>query len=232
MSITSGVAPAEAPRRRATRPPTELPTSGGGDSGAFVLLVCKDFRARRCLSDQESMSRGYVMTIPEDALASDLDADDGTAWRRSDGDYLFVACDSDSDGLISAADLLRTVTSWGLTLGEAEAAEFVAAGDTDGDGLISLTEFDAVRARVRVEDGNSAVEDAFYALDTDGDQAVSVEELTAIASRLGEFYTTGQARDLIAPFDVDGDGKLALDEFVTLFTCLVGELEPDAEAAA
>lgn len=53
----------------------------------------------------------------------------------------FELIDSDDDGFISAAELVRLLTVLGEEVTEEQAKEIVRAADTSSDDLISLEEF-------------------------------------------------------------------------------------------
>jgi calmodulin len=53
----------------------------------------------------------------------------------------FELIDSDNDGFISAAELVRLLTILGDQVTEEQAEQVVRAADTSSDGLISLEEF-------------------------------------------------------------------------------------------
>ena len=53
----------------------------------------------------------------------------------------FELIDSDDDGFISAAELVRLLTALGEEVTEEQAQQIVRGADTSADGLISLEEF-------------------------------------------------------------------------------------------
>jgi Ca2+-binding EF-hand superfamily protein len=58
----------------------------------------------------------------------------------------FELIDSDDDGFISAAELVRLMTILGEQVTEEQAKEIVGSADTSADDLISLDEFAAFMA--------------------------------------------------------------------------------------
>jgi Ca2+-binding EF-hand superfamily protein len=58
----------------------------------------------------------------------------------------FELIDSDDDGFISAAELVRLMTILGEKVTEEQAKEIVGSADTSADDLISLDEFAAFMA--------------------------------------------------------------------------------------
>ncbi|MFI6048394.1 EF-hand domain-containing protein [Nocardia sp. NPDC051321] len=129
----------------------------------------------------------------------------------------FTLFDGDGDGLVSAGDIVRAVSSAGLEITTEDAAAFVVAADSDGDHRISRAEFDAARAQ-KVSDGADEYTHAFHAFDLDGSGYLSLDEMEKLAAQCG--YPPDSAAELMTAADRDGDGKLSLAEFTALMKTL------------
>jgi Ca2+-binding EF-hand superfamily protein len=70
---------------------------------------------------------------------------------------VFALFDSARSGRVSAADIVRVARELGEDLGDAEAADLVAAADSDGDGFVSFADFARVlRRAARAAAGGAA----------------------------------------------------------------------------
>ncbi|KAA0146333.1 hypothetical protein FNF29_08106 [Cafeteria roenbergensis] len=98
-------------------------------------------------------SRGRAEGPPGDAAAGRKRADDGqwhvalrqladaVATASRGARHVFAACDRNSAGRVSGADLVARMTRFGCSLDPAAADDLVARFDRSGDGTLSMSEF-------------------------------------------------------------------------------------------
>ncbi|KAA0167527.1 hypothetical protein FNF31_00965 [Cafeteria roenbergensis] len=127
--------------------------AGGGDPAQAAAGFAPARSGEPGTAAGGTPSRGRAEGPPGDAAAGRKRADDGqwhvalrqladaVATASRGARHVFAACDRNSAGRVSGADLVARMTRFGCSLDPAAADDLVARFDRSGDGTLSMSEF-------------------------------------------------------------------------------------------
>ncbi|KAF8658812.1 hypothetical protein HU200_059303 [Digitaria exilis] len=129
----------------------------------------------------------------------------------------FQAFDSDSDGLVTVAELRGMLASLGLDKSEAEARDMVARADVERrDGRLSVDELLDVMNAGELGLGalGELLQSALPALEAAGGALVGADELAmALGGVVGAGASAEDCAAIVECMDGDGDGAITIEEF-------------------
>lgn len=128
---------------------------------------------------------------------------------------VFERFDANSDGKISAEELVGVLKALGSVTSADEVGRMMLEIDTDQDGHINLEEFAAFcnRDADPYRSAEKELREAFELYDQDHDGRISAAELHQILTRLGERCSVHDCAAMIQSVDSDGDGFVSFQEF-------------------
>jgi len=129
----------------------------------------------------------------------------------------FSAYDKDSDGVITANELINVLRSLGLSLTDGEVRDMIKAIGADENGMITFPEFLTIMTeKVRDSDSEEELKQVFKMADTDGNGTISAAELRRIMGTFGGAPSDKEVDEMIREADLDGDSQINYEEFVRI----------------
>eukprot|EP00090_Calanus_glacialis_P002215 TRINITY_DN11663_c0_g1_i1.p1 TRINITY_DN11663_c0_g1~~TRINITY_DN11663_c0_g1_i1.p1 ORF type:complete len:149 (-),score=53.08 TRINITY_DN11663_c0_g1_i1:52-498(-) len=138
------------------------------------------------------------------------------SWRVDPLAY-FKRFDVNSDGKLSAEELMPALQSLGFDPTQEDVKKLMDAADNDGDGMIEYESEEFVALLDELDDEPlDKVLEAFKFLDKNGDGQISADELRQLVTKFGTPMSEADADKLIAIADQNGDGVIDYAEFVEM----------------
>lgn len=132
---------------------------------------------------------------------------------------IFLELDDDGDGIITATELQKGLSSAGVTsMAHQEVKELLKAVDADGDGQIDYTEFLAASMQRQSVVRESECWAAFRVFDKNDDGRISQSELAEVlnSQEVNSAVSKEQIAKIVKEVDADGDGFIDFNEFMAM----------------
>ena len=207
----------ESPNRRRKRDTVDQSTmeyfqafDGNGDEKVSAAEVKAAWKAWYSLDWAEE---NILMAFDSDR-DGELNMEEYNKYNK-DGDtlYYYTKMDQNSDGSLTRAEMLNSLTKWGMPeeVSQWRLTQDFAQADVNSDDQWDFAEFKEWMD-VKGKEGDF-IQDAFYALDTDSNGFISAEEQKQFLLRIGASERVSWSNMMIMMFDADQDGFLNLYEY-------------------
>lgn len=131
----------------------------------------------------------------------------------------FALYDKNSNGTISAKQLLSVMRSLGENPTEEDMHSIMIEMDKDKNGKIDFHEFlEKMVERNEKINENEELRNAFRVFDKDGRGKINIEEFRTVMVNLGNILSDEEVEDLLSAADRDSHGCVNYEEFVTMMT--------------
>ena len=131
----------------------------------------------------------------------------------------FSLFDKNSDGVLTAEELVHAMRALGQNPTTAELQEIVNQVDANGNGTIEFQEFLSLMVRKMGSECNREEEDDFMkffkSFDQYGDGLISTAELRYVLLQV-KSIDEGEVEEMISSADIDGNGHINYEQFMRI----------------